>query len=181
MKKAWTVALLVLCAVGLPASAAGGYLGASYLSSSAEFDTSLEDFDSDSDSWKIFAGYDLHRNWGVELTYYDFGDFNDTANNSTLDANIGIWDLSVRGILPLGERFELFGRLGTSNVRVEATVANNLSSVSVDADAWELMYGVGAGLKLGKRFGLRAEWEAWDTEDSLEAWSIGAVFRFGGN
>jgi len=49
----------------------------------------------------------------------------------------------------------------------------------VDADDWELLYGVGVGLKLGERFGIRAEWESWDVETSLDAYSLGAFVRFG--
>lgn len=49
----------------------------------------------------------------------------------------------------------------------------------MDADDWELLYGVGVGLKLGERFGIRAEWESWDVETSLDAYSLGAFVRFG--
>lgn len=181
MRRMLVVAAVVICGLWLPAWAAEGqegYLGASYLNTGADFETAVEDFDTDSGGWKIFGGYNVVKYFGVELTYYDLGNFDDTDGNTSIDAEIQVFDLSGRVILPLGKRFELFGRLGYSNVSVEATTTTTLGTTTVDADDWELLYGVGAGLKLGERFGIRAEWESWDVETSLDTWSLGAFIRF---
>lgn len=163
------------------ATAGEGYVGASYMNSTAEFETLSGTIDPSSSGWKIFGGYNLIKYFGVELTYYDLGSYSESSDEFSLDSDIEVFDLAARGILPLGERFALFARLGYSSVQVDVREQGLLGSVSADGTDWRLLYGIGVGLKLGKRFGIRAEWESWDVETSLDAWSVGAVIRFGGN
>ena len=177
-RKLLAFAAVVACSISLPAFAQKGYVGASYLSGSAEFSSGIQTFDASSDAWKIYGGTELNKFFALELTYYDLGDFDDAQGGTTFHASIDAWDLAFRGIIPLGKHFELFGRLGYSYMSVESSTTIGLSSVSVDGSNWELLYGAGVGVKLGERFGLRAEWEAWDVADSLDAWSVGAYFRF---
>jgi hypothetical protein len=113
--------------------------------------------------------------FGVELTYYDLGSFDVTEGDSPINADITVFDFSGRGILPLGEKFALFAKLGYSTVDVDITTEGGSS-----ARDWELLYGIGASVDLGKSFGIRAEWESWNVETSLDTWSLGAYFRFGG-
>ena len=180
MRKVSIVLALRFCAVCLPASAGEGYLGASYLNTSAEFRATQETFDSSSSGWKIFGGYNLMKFFGVEVTYYDLGSFDESSDLESIDASIKVFDLAGRGILPLGERFELFARLGYSSVDVEYQQTTGVVTVNADGRNWELLYGLGATLKLGKKIGIRAEYEAWDVETSLNTWSLGLLFRMGG-
>ena len=174
------VLVMTFCALCLPTWAGEGYLGASYLNTSAEFRTSLETFDSSSSGWKILGGYNLAKYFGVEVTYYDLGSFDESSDLESIDASIKVFDLAGRGILPLGERFELFARLGYSSVDVEYQKTTGFVTTNADARDWELLYGAGLTLKLGKKIGIRAEYEAWDVETSLNAWSLGLIFRAGG-
>jgi OOP family OmpA-OmpF porin len=174
-----TVATILVFAACMPAIAQEAYVGASYLSSSGEFDTSVGTFDPDADGWKIFGGTTFNKFFGMELTYYDLGDLDDAEGANTFSADISVYDLSFRGILPLGQRFELFGKVGYSYVDLDSTLTGPLATATASASDWELIYGAGVALKLGKSFGLRAEWEAWDVVGKLEAYSIGAYWRFG--
>lgn len=178
IRKMLAVAAVVVCGMGVPALAQEGYVGASYLSTSAEFDSSGGSFNPSAESWKIFGGYNVNKYFGIEATYYDMGDLEDTSGGTTLDASIEVFDVSFRGILPLGEVLQLTGKIGGSNVDVEASTTGTLFVVSGDGSSWELLYGVGVEAKLGKRVGLRADWEKWDIEGSLDAWSIGGFIRF---
>jgi OOP family OmpA-OmpF porin len=175
MKRILTVAVVAICGLCLPAWAGDGYVGASYMSSSADFQIGLENDSADSDGWKIFGGYNLMKYFGVELTYYDLGSFDPTEGDDPINADITVFDFAARGILPLGERFALFARLGYSTVDVDFGSGDGSS-----ARDWEVLYGIGASVDLGKSFGIRAEWESWNVETSLDAWSLGAYFRFGG-
>lgn len=177
--KLLALAAVLVCAMSLPAFAQGGYLGASYLSSSLEFNTGSGTFDPTSDSYKIFGGFDVNKFFGLELTYYDMGDFDDASAGTTFHANIDVWDVAARGIIPLGKHFELFGRLGYSYVSIETSTTTSLVNVTTDGSDWRLLYGAGVAVKLGDRFGLRAEYEVWDVDESLDAWSAGVYFRFG--
>ena len=158
--------VVVFCGLSLPAWAGEGYVGASYLSTDAEFETVLDSFSTDSGGWKIFGGYDVIKFFGVEVTYYDLGSFSEDS----FEADIQVFDLSGRGILPLGERVQLWAKVGYSSVGVDGTFG--------DATDWELLYGAGIGVKIGEHFGIRGEYEAWDVETSLNSWSLGLYFRF---
>jgi len=172
------LAAVIVCGLWAPASAQEGYAGASFLSTSTEIDTSVASFNPGSDSWKVFVGYNVNKFFGFEATYYDMGDLEDTSGNATLEASIEVFDVSFRGILPLGEVLQLTAKLGYSSVDVESTSTGTLLTVTADGSTWEILYGVGAEVKMGKRVGIRADWDKWDVEGSLDAWSIGAYIRF---
>jgi OOP family OmpA-OmpF porin len=173
------IATLLMCGVCLPAMAQEAYVGASFLRSSGEFTTYLETFSADADGWKIFGGYNFNKYIGIEATYYDLGHLEDSEGISEFTADASAFDLAFRGILPLGNRFELFGKLGPSNVTVDSTLNQPGANATSDERHWKLYYSAGLALKLGQRFGLRADWEAWAVEGTLQEYSLGAYFRFG--
>jgi opacity protein-like surface antigen len=171
--------LILACVLGLPAAAQEAYIGASYLDTSGEFDTSAGTFSADDSGWKIFAGYLISPSVAAEITYYDLGSFEDSEGFNSFRANVNAYDLAFRGILPLGERFELFAKIGYSLVDVNSSLSGPIVSTSVDATDWEFIYGAGLAFKIGPKFGLRAEYEGWDTNGELDAFSVGAYFRYG--
>jgi hypothetical protein len=103
----------------------------------------------------------------------------DSEGISKFTADASAFDLAFRGILPLGKRFELFGKLGPSNVTVDSTLNQPGANATSDERHWKLYYGAGLALKLGRRFGIPADWEAWAVEGTLQEYSLGAYFRFG--
>ena len=179
-KKLLLVAAMVAGASWLPATAGEGYIGASYLNSTAEFFVGTTTDEDSSGGFKVFGGYNFIPYFGFEATYYDLGSWSGSSTLFTVDASADVWDISGRGILPIGKRFEAFARLGYSYVTFKKTETGILGGrTSVSASDWEFMWGVGIGFKIGKRFGIRAEYENWEVQNSLNAWSIGAYFRFG--
>jgi len=178
MRRLVIVAAVVVCGMWAPAMAQGGYVGASYLSTSADFDTSGSSFNPSSDGWKVYGGYNVNKYFGFEGTYYDMGTLEDSSGGTDLKADINVFDFSFRGILPIGKVLELTAKIGYSSVDVSAETTGNLFTVDADGTAWDLLYGVGAQVNLGKRIGLRADWEKWDFEGSLDAWSAGMYVKF---
>ena len=174
-----SVAAIVAWALCPAARAQEAYVGLSYLDSSGEFDTSLASFDASAGGWKIFGGYNFNKFVGLELTYYDLGTLEEAKEGATFSADVSSYDLALKGILPLGKRFELNGKLGYADLSIDSTLVGPAVTTTADISTWELIYGVGVAFKVGQRFGIRAEWEVWDSEDSLEAYSIGAYYRFG--
>ena len=77
-------------------------------------------------------------------------------------------------MLPIGKLFEVFAKVGYS--RIDADIS--FSDVVFDSKENELIYGVGVGFNFGKKFTLRAEWEEYDVDTSLNSLSIGAQFNF---
>ena len=81
------------------------------------------------------------------------------------------------GLLPLNERFTLFGKAGVLMTDIEVTARSGAASATEDDDSTELHFGFGALFHLGRNFAIRAEWErAQDTE--LDMISIGVQFHF---
>jgi hypothetical protein len=59
MRRISIVLALTFCALCLPTWAGEGYVGASYLNTSAELQTTLETYDTRSSGGKVFGGYNL--------------------------------------------------------------------------------------------------------------------------
>jgi len=84
------------------------------------------------------------------------------------------YGLAVVGTLPLGERFELFGKAGFLQTEQEQRVA---PSTTADRSESELHYGLGARFLFTRNWAARAEWE--NTEKlKVEMLSIGVEYRF---
>jgi len=169
IRKALLAAIFCCAALGAAPAFADVYVGASILSTSADFSTAVEDFSLDNEGWKVFGGMNFVKFVGIELSYRDLGTFEDSGIN----ADLLIYDASIRGIIPL-KWLELFGKVGYANIDVNGEAGG----VSLDDRDWNLFYGAGVGFNFGKHFGVRAEWETYDTDDSLDTFSAGALFKF---
>jgi len=161
--------LAALALLASPAWAAtdgsGFYVGAGIGAS----DVSSGGFSGNDFAFKVFGGYDFMRYFGVEAAYMDGGSPSDHGFSVDLTG----WDLAVRGILPIGDRGEVFAKVGW--VWWDADF-EGFGSDSGD----DLLYGVGGGYRFTDQFGLRAEWERMDIKDTSRAdlWTISGYWKF---
>jgi OOP family OmpA-OmpF porin len=139
-----------------------------------EATSNLDDSDT---AFGLAGGYQVNRNFAAELAYVDLGDISYSATGtvtdgfSNFDAGLGIDQstsgpvFSVLGIVPIGERFTVFGRLGLAlmSVDVDATVSLDGESFtdSVSTDRSNPMYGIGGELGFNERFGVRLGWDRY--------------------
>jgi len=139
----------------------------------------------DSDTgFGLAGGYQLNDHFAVEFAYVDLGsvDYRASATVSDgvdeVDVDVGLESsaqgpvLSALGILPIGERFSLFGRVGLSLLNAEGTARIALDGISQRASQSsqksDPMLGVGAELSLSKHFTIRLAWDRYfdvGTED----------------
>ena len=201
-------AALVLAAVPAQAQwyvgASAGESRASYRDSSQSdqfldlgFDDASTSFDDKDTMYRLHVGYRLHRNIAVEAAYVDLGKI---AIRSTvvpagfLDTSVRTRgaDLSVLGLLPLGERFVLFGRVGAFAARTKASYSSGGSVQLLDGrneqskSSTHLVYGLGGMYDFTPNLGLRAEWSRYDKlgndltggEFNARTISAGAQWRF---
>ncbi len=133
-------------------------------------------------TYTVRGGYRLTQNWALELGYYDLGDydFSGSAGPATIDgsARAKSFGLSVVGIAPLSDAFEVYARVGIeeSEVKVNASAAlgGNANASEKDTGA---TYGVGARWMFTKNFGLFAEWMRNDKIE-VDSYLGGIDFRF---
>ena len=143
--------------------------------------TTLSSDDNDT-GWKLFAGYQFHRNWAVEGTYYDLGKFNafgrvtGTATPASVSAHLKGWGLAAVGILPLQQNVSLFGKLGGFWSDSKATATAGPFAAATDDSSSEWLAGIGATYNFTRNIGVRAEAE-WIGSDSA-LYSIGIQFKF---
>ena len=171
----------------------GWYVGGALAQAEVELDctgtTACDDSDS---SWKIFAGYQFNRNFAVELGYGDLGQV--TASTPSIGiippANVAIestvWELVAVGMLPLAERFSLFGKLGL--YRADTDIEVNfvgLGSVTDSDSNTDLTFGIGVRFDVTPRLGVRLEWQRYSgvaaadfDEGDVDVMSLGVAWRF---
>ena len=82
------------------------------------------------------------------------------------------YGLAAVGILPVGERFELFGKAGFPQTEQDTT-----STRTVGRDETEFHYGLGVKYAFTRNWALRGEWETTD-KLKVELLSIGVEYRF---
>jgi OOP family OmpA-OmpF porin len=203
-KKALAGALLAVAAAALswtavaqPRQEMGWYIGGSFGQSEADVDcagtTSCDDSDT---AWKIFAGYQINRNFAVEAGYGSLGEvklstppfvFLGTpipAANVKIETNV--WEVVGIGSVPIADRFSLFGKVGIYGSDTDIDVNfPGFGSTGDSDDNVDLTFGFGARYDFTRNFGVRAEWQRYGDvsasdfgESDVDVLSVGIVFRF---
>ena len=132
-------------------------------------------------AWKFFGGYQFSRNFALEASYFDYGSI--AASGQTFGVPFSIsgdataFGVAAVGMLPLGNQFSLFGKLGLMSTEVDVTASGIGGAFSESDSETGLHIGVGAMFDLGRNFSIRAEWERND-EAEIDMMSLGAQFRF---
>ncbi len=204
----WLSLPLALCAASPAAFArdpalAGPYFGGSIGDSTVQFkdDQTREEFDADDTGFKVIAGYRIIDWVAVELNYTDFGKPTDRIFGVDLEADYSAVSASALGMLPLGDNFDLFGRLGVA--RLDADFRARGFSGSESEKSTEPLIGIGAQFRTNN-LAVRIEYEGilldasnrndddwwdwgddddWDDNDDsdwLTMLSLGFTYKFGG-
>lgn len=183
-------AAIVLLASGEALAQAGPYLGAAlgqsqfkeWCDTGGSTTATLPACDDKETSWKILAGYRFNRYIAAEATYIDWGEVSATGRITATGQTVLVaasqtsYGLAAVGTLPLGERFEVFGKLGFLQHDVETRrVSPNPNTEG--RDETEFHYGLGVKYAFTRNWALRGEWENTD-KLKVELLSIGVEYRF---
>ena len=170
--------LLVLMMLGMATAAAYAdvFVGASVGQTSLEASDSSIDFSANDTAFKVYGGWG-RKFFGFEGSYLDLGSPSDSSGGVDVKIDTTAWDAFVRGILPIGKRFEIFGKAGLVYWSSDSHVSGSGSESDSGTD---MVYGAGVGFKFGEHLGVRGEYERFDISDidSLYLVSVGADFRF---
>ena len=177
----------------------GFYIGGALGQSSVDIDcagtTSCDDKDS---TWKILGGYQFNRNFALEFGYADLGAASastpsfflpgfGTVPAANLKIEATVFELLAVGILPIADRFSLYGKAGLARSETETSVnfANGLSRSESDSGT-SLTFGGGVRFDVTRNLGIRLEWQRYtdvpeavtDSEGDIDVISLGVIFRF---
>jgi opacity protein-like surface antigen len=148
-------------------------------------------------------GYRFHRYFAAELGLVQYGELSSTVHgevdqgNGFIPAsvkyafNIGGPLVSVVGILPLGQKAELYGRVGYLFASVERDLSARVDGASAGAnsakgDSQEPVFGLGLAWHINQVYSVRAEYQKLTnvgqenrtgTED-LDVIGVGFLVRF---
>lgn len=161
----------------------GLYLGADYGYLRVEGE---DEFDDDKDVWQGLIGYRFNSYFALEGSYIDFGDYGNDLAGAETDG----YTAALKGILPLGDRIEIFARLGQLWSETEYRFAN----VMTESDDESMFVGAGIAFKVSERFIINAGYTLYDTsldageafediddtnfETDLKQASLGLEYRF---
>jgi len=95
------------------------------------------------------GNYFVGTNYGVEVSYADFGSVTRYGGNSTVD---GI-NLSLIGRLPLGDSFNVLGKVGTTYSRTTVTTDLANSALAGSEHGYDWAYGLGGEYKINPSWG----------------------------
>ncbi|MFI5446162.1 outer membrane beta-barrel protein [Polaromonas sp. UC242_47] len=172
MKKVFLAAAIAAAFVAMPASAQW-YAGIGAGSSKATgidgpitgagipAGTRLTGGDNSKGMYKLYGGYQITPNWGVEAQYADLGNRDVVARNvagtQIVAGSIKLSQYSIAGTgtLPLAGGFSLLGKLGVSNNRGKISV----QGVSDSGSKSSLMAGIGAAYNITPALAVRLEYE----------------------
>lgn len=196
----WLVAAPCAVAGGSPEDSgvyAGGALGISRDTGSYSFTgANVTSQDLTNPGAKAYVGYRFARYFGMEIGYARLGatafEGTDTAGQPFSDRfTHEAVPLSFVGFLPLGDRWELIGRLGAvinSSYNTEKTCFRRTRWGTVsqqNCPATPLAWGVGVRYRIGEKLGLRLDYDSYALQDAarspraeLNFVSLGLDYRF---
>lgn len=150
--------------------------------------------DDDSDvGYKIFGGYQFNKYFALESGYFNLGRFGYTSTtvpNGTLNGSVKIQgiNLDAVGILPVSDRFAVFGRAGVNYAKTRDTFSTSgaVQANSPNSSTHDTNYKLGVGLQYAftEALNMRVEAERYRINDGIgnkgdvDLLSVGLIYRF---
>jgi OOP family OmpA-OmpF porin len=177
-------ALPLLGLLSYSASAEQGYylFGAAGTSQSDVAYDIFNSVDDDTAGYTIGAGYAFNDNFSLEAAYLDFGSHRAETDcppdllclvvPAPARADLSGYSIALVGNIPLGERWNFYGKAGLTSWDIEF---DGLAS-AFDRSSDDLLLGVGLNWSLNEHWKLFAEYSG--TDDELDLAGVGARYRF---
>lgn len=177
MKK--LIPLCAFAALGTPALAADGNDFYGSLGGGL-YNLETEGFDETAANLKVLGGYNLTENVAFEASYTRLFEASATVEGIDVEIDGNVWDLSTKLSMPLGNRFQPYGRLGWSYVDLSALATADSESMRFNNYDNAFTWAVGTGISFSSRLGLNAEVaRTMIDEGDLDFLSVHLNYRFG--
>jgi OOP family OmpA-OmpF porin len=140
--------------------------------------------DTSDTGFKLFGGYELNRNFALEVAYVDLGKASysgfagpDPVTGGKVEVT-GL-NLSAVGSWPLAGNVDVFGKIGFFSWEDKASDVTAGSPFSDKIDGTDLTYGFGASFHITRNVSARVEWERFRVDETnADLFSVGALIRF---
>ncbi len=156
--------------------------------------------------YTLHAGWRFHKYGALEVSYLDVGpigwdqdlvympEFNGYYNNR-IEYSAKVTEVTVFGILPFGEMFEVYAKLGAafsegeSVQRLDQSFGDEVIARSVSDNGTDVVWGLGVGVTFAKVFHVRLGFESVGIDEdvlntrndtTLDSFLLEGQFRFGG-
>ena len=135
---------------------------------------------------KAMGGYQFSRNFALEMGLTGVGEFEASGTGQRTTINIGIAEGAGVLILPLGDKFSVFGKFGMYTANVETRTENIFGGTNTeDKRSTDLTYGAGVGFAVTPKLQVRGEWQRYQDVESanfrksdVDIVTLGVVYRF---
>jgi OOP family OmpA-OmpF porin len=133
-------------------------------------------------AWKLFGGYRINRNFAAEVFYANLGKITVSATvpgvgTVSSESKVTSFGAAALGIWPVGEQFEVFGKLGIASTDHKTTGTGPGVTISGSGSGSDILFGVGASYNFTRSLALRAEWERFN-DSEVNVMSIGVQYKF---
>jgi len=144
--------------------------------------------------YKLYVGKQLNQYFSVEAGYFDLGKFNfnaATSGNGVLNGEAGFRgvNLDLVAMLPLSQRFSLYGRAGMNYAKTSTSFSGNRLFAATNPNPSERKLnakaGVGLEYKLSEALAVRGEVERYRVNDAVgnrgdvDLVSLNLVYKLG--
>jgi OOP family OmpA-OmpF porin len=147
-----------------------------------EVDDTVNGWDEDDTAYKFFLGYRMNNFLSFELDYINLGEPSGAVvPGFNVDAAVDGFAPYVIGTIPIGQWFEVYGRLGYFFYDATLGIENEVDDrVEFDEESEDLVYGAGVGANIGERLNIRFEYERFDLQgvDDADSLWLTAAWRF---
>lgn len=127
---------------------------------------------------KLYTGGKINRMFGVELAYVNLGKAE--ANGGSVEAQLA--NLSLVGNIPLGERFNVYGKVGGFYGFTDVDAAAPGAPAGEEND-FGLSYGLGVQFDINRNWAITGDWDHYrvdfvDRSDDVQLLSVGVLYKF---
>jgi OmpA-OmpF porin, OOP family len=127
----------------------------------------------DSVMYQLFLGYSFTSFIALEANAFRLGKFGYTVNTGAgtdVNTELNMWggSLDVLGIIPLGDAWRIYGRVGATLINTSADFTGSGLTVS-NEEEWNVGWkaGVGVGYEFESGVGFRAEYNYYNNDTAL--------------
>lgn len=192
MKKLWIVAIAMLIAAAqaaaqdLPKVYGGVTIGQSKAKGFCdEFTGPGLSCDDKDNSLRLLGGYQFHPNFAVELGVLYLGEVQARGPGGTFTVESAALEALGVGMLPLGDKFSVYGKAGIYRAETEARLNTVILTETQKESNFDLTFGFGVRFDVAKNLALRAEWQRYMDvggddigEADIDVISFGVLLKF---